>query len=80
MGHFKKDCSNKKQGNGSSNSTNVPKGDSNFGNGDMLSVSYFGFVLMDNDPSCKVIGMGSIKFKMFNHVVWTLEDVSMYQS
>lgn len=114
MGHFKRDCPNKKQGDerkcdGSSNSASVVEEDSNSGDGDMLSVSAsnseklndcwvldstcsyhmcthrdrfhsyrsgnFGSVLMGNDVSCKVIGMGSIKFKMFDGVVRTLENV-----
>ena len=35
----------------------------------------FGSVLMGNDVSCKVIGMRSIKFKMFDGVIRTLENV-----
>ena len=31
-----------------------------------------GFVLMGNDATCKVIGIGTIKIKMFNNVVRTL--------
>ena len=35
----------------------------------------FGFVLMGNDASCKVAGIGNIKIKMFDGVVRTLCDV-----
>ena len=34
-----------------------------------------GFVLMGNDASCKVIGIGNIRIKMFDGVVKTLCDV-----
>ena len=34
-----------------------------------------GFVLMGNDASCKVVGIGTIKIKMFDNVVRTLGEV-----
>ncbi|KAL0003708.1 hypothetical protein SO802_011269 [Lithocarpus litseifolius] len=34
-----------------------------------------GSVLMDNDVACKVVGIGTIKIKMFNNVVRTLGEV-----
>lgn len=34
-----------------------------------------GFVLMGNDTSCKVIGIGNIKVKMFDEIVKTLYNV-----
>ena len=34
-----------------------------------------GFVLMSNDATCKVVGIGSIKIKMFDNVVRTLGEV-----
>ena len=113
-GHIKRDCLEKKKGNGeskegSSKSANVvEEEDSESGDGDILSVlfssehltdswildsgcSYHmtpnkdwfhtyrlvntGSVLMGNDASCKVVGIGSIKIKMFDGVVRTLCDV-----
>ena len=35
----------------------------------------FGSVLMGNDTSCKVAGIGNIRIKMFNGIVRTLCDV-----
>ena len=34
-----------------------------------------GFVLMSNDATCKVVGIGTIKIKMFDNVVRTLREV-----
>ena len=34
-----------------------------------------GYVLMGNDVSCKVVGIGNIRIKMFDGVVRTLCDV-----
>ena len=34
-----------------------------------------GFVLMDNNATCKVVGIGTIKIKMFDNVVRTLGEV-----
>ena len=34
-----------------------------------------GFVLMSNDATCKVVGIGTIKIKMFDNVVRTLGEV-----
>ena len=34
-----------------------------------------GFVLMGNDATCKVVGIGTIKIKMFDNVVRTLGEV-----
>ena len=33
-----------------------------------------GFVLMSNDATCKVVGIGTIKIKMFDNVVRTLGE------
>ena len=38
------------------------------------SVNY-GFVLMGNDATCKVVGIGTIKIKMFDNLVRTLGEV-----
>ena len=112
-GHIRRDCperhkssdDNKVSG---SKSVNVVEDDSDYGDGDMLSVSstidnladswildsacsyhmtpykeWFdtyrlvnsGSVLMGNDASCKVIGIGTVRVKMFDGVVRTLSDV-----
>ena len=42
---------------------------------DMYKLVNFGFVLMGNDASCKVLGIGNIRGKMFDGVIRTLRDV-----
>ncbi|GFY85485.1 hypothetical protein Acr_04g0002230 [Actinidia rufa] len=114
-GHMKKDCPKWKKGKGNekkkgeaSNIANVAVENSDYKDGDMLSVSSnsdhyadswildsacsyhmspnrewfdtyrsvnYGSIIMGNDASCRVIGIGTIKIKMCDGVVRILCDV-----
>ena len=42
---------------------------------DIYRLVNYGFVLMGNDASCRVFGMGNIRVKMFDGVIRTLCDI-----